>query len=689
MGNKHLCLLALLSSTLLGAAEVSTSLRQAPRILPPKERAVGRYIPDLEFQDLDGKSHKLSDFSKNKGVVIAVTSTSCPLSKKYLPTLVKLAREFSPPEIAFILINPTPTDKDSAVKEAAKQLGSHGFYVHDKSGELVNALGLTSTTDALLLDSARTILYHGAIDDQYGFGYSLDAPRKHYLLPAITEYLNARPVIVKATEAPGCKLEPESPSTQSPPTKSPVTYHNRISRIIQANCGECHRDGGVAPFSLATMDDVVAHAPMIETVVDQGTMPPWFAAPLPDQKPTPWINDCSLDDADKQDLLAWINSDRPAGNPADAPLPLTFADGWTIGQPDLIVKFPKAIPIQATGTMPYKNVVVETRLSEDKWVQGLEVRPGSPEVVHHILLHVRLPKSAGNQRKESPDDEINYWGIYVPGNSKQVYPAGFARKLPRGAVIRFQMHYTPNGTATEDLTQAGFIFADKEPEQEVKTASLVNAWFEIPPGADNFKDVAKLKLPSDVTVLGYLPHMHLRGKACSYEAVTPDGKTEMILDIPRYDFNWQLLYQYAEPRTFKAGTTLRFNAVFDNSANNPANPDPKATVRWGEQTYDEMIVGYVEYYVPVGNADDQKISSIEQHRELHNNREAAIFQALDQNDDSQLSLDELKKLAENPKIKGVNPLTIGVYFTALDKDKNNFLSEEEFLKLKDLFRKKK
>lgn len=685
-------IIAISSLPHLRGAENSTlapEIRQAPRVLPAKERSIGRYIRDLEFQDLAGKTHKLTDFSTGKGTVVAVTSTSCPLSKKYLPTLVNLAQNYSQKGIAFLLVNPTPTDKPEDMQEAAELLGSSGLYLHDKTGSLAAAFSLTSTTDAILLDSSRTVRFHGAIDDQYGFGYSLDAPKLHYLTSALDEYLKNEPILVKATEAPGCRLD-----VKTPPDAPPVTYHNRISRLIQTNCGECHRDGGVAPFSLVSYDDVKAHAPMIETVVSAGTMPPWFAAPAEGQVSSPWLNDCSLSQADKTDLIAWLAAELPEGDPKDSLTPIKYPDGWTIGKPDLVVKFPEAVPIKATGTMPYKQVSVETHLAEDKWVRAIEVRPGTPEVVHHVLVFGRPPRQPGTPgaggRRGSPEDEINYWGIYVPGNSKQIFPEGFARKLPKGSTIRFQMHYTPNGKATEDLTQVGFVFADKEPENEVKTASLINAWFEIPPGAQNHKDIAKLKLPSDVTVLGFLPHMHLRGKACSYEAVTPDGKTEMILDIPRYDFNWQLLYRYAQPRTFKAGTTLRFNAVFDNSAQNPANPDPKATVRWGEQTYDEMIVGYIEYFVPVGSKE-AKLSSIEQHQQqggLSGNRDTMIFQALDANDDGKLSLDEVKKLSDNPRFKQANPLAIGAFFTALDTNADKFLTQEEFQKLRDMLRKK-
>ena len=368
---------------------------------------------------------------------------------------------------------------------------------------------------------------------------------------------------------------------------------------------------------------------------------------------------------------------------------MKYPSGWSIGQPDLVVAYPKPVPVKAEGTMPYQHVSAETGLTTDKWVQALEIRPGVPEVVHHILVFVKPPRNDSNSRKGGPGDAINYWGIYVPGNNKQVYPIGFARKLPKGSRIEFQIHYTPNGKATADLTQIGFVYADQEPENEVKTASLVNAWFEIPPGAANYQDTAKYKLASDVTVLGFLPHMHLRGKACHYEAILPDGQRETILDIPRYDFNWQILYQYGEPRTFSKGTILKFYATFDNSDKNPANPDPKATVHWGEQTSDEMLIGYLEYYVPV-RADGNQASEIERTQfGLSGDHDELLFNSLDENDDEKLSLEELKKLGQNPRFKQINPLMVGLYFPTLDKDHDGFLSIEEFRNIRELFRKKK
>ena len=689
MRDKSLCFLMLVLVTGVSVAgELATSgatpVRQAPRILNPKERSIGRLVPNVSFRDVAGTNYQLSDFASRKGMIIAVTSTSCPLSKKYFPTLVRLARQYQQQGFAFILLNPTATDKVDAIQRDANALGQSGIYLHDQDGTLSAALKLTSTTDALLLDPTRTVRYHGAIDDQYGFGYSIPAPRKNYLAVAIEDYLQGQPVVITATEAPGCLLDPGARHTKAPE----VTYHNRISRLMQRNCVECHRDGGVAPFALETRADLIAHATMIETVVRQGTMPPWFAAPIEGQKSSTWINDCSLSSSDKEDLLAWFMSDRPEGDSKDAPQTVSYPSGWTIGKPDVVRTFPQPVSIQESGFMRYQNVIVETGLDEDKWIQGIEIRPGAPEVVHHILVFARPPRGTA-QQKSSPQDEINYWAIYVPGNSKQVYPAGFARLLPKGTQLRFQMHYTPNGKATEDATQIGLIFADKAPDYEVKTASLVNAWFEIPPGADNHEDSAKFKMTSDVTVLGYLPHMHLRGKACRYEAILPDGTRETLLNVPRYDFNWQLLYRYAEPRTFAKGTTLKFYATFDNSDKNPANPDPKSTVRWGEQTYDEMLLGYIEYFVPVPKPGESNPAADSLPFGFTEEREDVLFTALDADDDEKLSREEFTKISQNPRLKQTNPLMVGVIFVSLDKDQDGMLSLEEFRQMREMFRKKK
>ena len=608
-------------------------VRQGPELLIPGEHGIGGFIADLEFTDLADKQHRLSEFSGKRAVVIAMTSTSCPISKKYLPTLAELANSFAANGVQFILVNPRSVDKLSDMQAARQTLGENVVYVFDKDGSFAAAAGAVTTTDVLVLDSARTVVYHGAIDDQYGFGYAIDAPRETFLTDALAAMLEDRPVSVTATAAPGCALEIKTPTRQS----VDVTYHHQISRLVQRHCVECHREGGVGPFALDTFEDVVAHAPMIRQVVEGGVMPPWFAAPEKQGHVSPWANDRSLAAAEKRQLLTWLESDHPAGDPKDAPMPRKFAGEWTIGQPDLIVQLPKPVSIKAQGTMPYQFVTAETTLTEDRWVQAYEIVPTDRSVVHHVIVNVHA-KGAGRIR-DREEGIGGYWAAYVPGNTLQIYPPGFARKLKAGSTVSFQIHYTPNGKATQDQMRMGLIFAKVPPKYVVETLALADRDLNIPPGEANHFESTSRRLPRDIHVLAYMAHMHVRGKSFQYQLTTADGKTETLLDIPHYDFNWQLRYDYAQPRVIPAGSTVKVTAAFDNSANNPANPDPTKAVNWGPQTFNEMLIGYVETYRPLSESNE----SAEPGSEGDSNGPVigVIFKQMDRNDDGKVQEDEI------------------------------------------------
>jgi len=566
------------------------AVRQGPKLLVPGEHGIGRFVTDFKFTNWDGAPCSLHGDDQSPWTVIAMTSTSCPLSKKYLPTLIDLQREFASRGVRFILVNAVATDKADEIRIAASRFDPAVEYCFDPDAILASHVAATSTTDVIVLDPSHTVVYHGAIDDQYGFGYSTDAPRHRYLRDVLVAVLAQRPVLVAATEAPGCLLATRTAENASPE----ITYYNHISRLLQRNCVECHRTGGVAPFALDSLEEAVAHAPMIRQVVERGIMPPWFAATTEPHSISPWINDRSLSTAEKLQLFAWLDNKMPAGDPQQGPAPRTFADGWLIGKPDDVFEFSEPIAVKATGTMPYKNVTVETHLEQERWVQAIEIRPGNPSVVHHVLVFVNSADDEESSRSDAVDERSGYWGIYVPGNSTLVYPDGYAKRIPKGAKLRFQMHYTPNGTATEDSTRIGLVYAKQPPRHEIRVAGIANTSFRIPPAAENHSVTASIRIPSDVQILAFLPHMHLRGKAARYDWIS-NSDTRTLLDVPRYDFNWQLLYRYAEPLSVKAGDRLRFTAWYDNSHGNPANPDPTREVRWGPQTEDEMHLGYVEY----------------------------------------------------------------------------------------------
>ena len=575
------------------AAPVVTS---GPRVLKATDLGVGRQLADLAFTDLSGVPHRLSDHRTAKGTVIAMTSATCPVSKRYIHSLAQLEKDLREQNIALILVNPFTSESADEIKAQLAEAKVTATYVHDQEKTFAAALDAQTTTEVFLIDSTRTLIYRGALDDQYGIDYNLDAPRVHYLRDAVTAMLAGQQPHIAATAAPGCELDLPARNTAT----TDVTYHRDVARILQQNCVTCHRDSGIGPFALNDLAEVTDRAKVIKRVISEGTMPPWFAAPVAADKASPWANDCSLSARDKTDLLAWLNSaNRPLGDPADAPAPLSFEDEWTIGKPDYVVQLPRPVSIKADGYMPYQFLTTETTLTEDKWVQGYEIVPTDRSVVHHVIVNVH--KKGGGKIRDRDEGGSGYWAAYVPGNSSQVYPEGFARKLPAGSTVSFQIHYTPSGRATQDQLRMGLIFAKSEPRYIVETLALPKRDLRIAPGAADHLETTTRALPSDINVIAFMAHMHVRGKAFKYELLTADG-SETLLDIPRYDFNWQLRYDLATPRFLPRGSQLKITAIFDNSPGNQSNPDPTKLVKWGPQTYDEMMIGYIETYRPVIHA---------------------------------------------------------------------------------------
>lgn len=562
-----------------------------PEMLKPGEVGIGRMIDDVKFRTLDGKELSLGSFKDRKGLVIVMTSATCPVSKRYLPSVAKLAAELKDQGLELLLVNALVSEKPEDIRSQLAAAGVTAPYVHDIEKKLSLALGARTTTEVFLVDPARTLIYRGALDDQYGINYNLDAPKHSYLRDAVAALLRGEKPFVQATAAPGCELDLPAAADAKATT---VTYHRDVARILQQNCVSCHREDGIAPFALDDIDEVKDRAKVIRRVVNEGTMPPWFAAVDKDADKNPWANDCSLATKDKADLIAWIDSkDRPLGDAAEAPAKRLYPAEWSIGKPDLVVELSKAYDIKADGFMPYATDIVETELKEDRWVSAYEIIPSERDVVHHVIVRVH---EKGSEVRKADEGREGYWAIYVPGNGACVYPEGFARKIPAGAKVSFQIHYTPSGKAKKERLKMGLIFAKTPPTHEIRTAPLANTKLSIPPGAARHVETYSQRVPFDMPIMGFMPHMHTRGVAFKYEVTYADGKTETLLDIPRYDFNWQLRYDYKHPKLIPQGSTMKITAVFDNSTGNKANPDPTKHVRWGAQTVDEMMIGYIEYF---------------------------------------------------------------------------------------------
>jgi hypothetical protein len=392
---------------------------------------------------------------------------------------------------------------------------------------------------------------------------------------------------------------------------SPPTFYKDVLPILQDHCQSCHRPGEVAPMPLVTYDQTRPWATAMAHAVGMKMMPPWFADPRYGH----FANDASLTDQQIATIAAWATAGAPSGDLHDAPPARTWAQGWNIPQPDLVVSMPTPVPIPAQGQIEYTYEIAPTQFTEDRWIQMSEFRPGSPAHVHHAVVYIRPPDSQwlrhapiGRpftastlsdpvEQRQAHETTSDLLLVYAPGSSPDQWLEGMAKFVPAGSDLVFQMHYTTNGTAAADQTSIGLVFAKTPPRQRVITLQLNNHALIIPPGADDFRAQVQGTLPHDATLLSLFPHMHLRGKRFEYDIVHDDGTVEVLLRV-NYHFHWQLSYKLAEPRLLKAGTKLRAIAWYDNSKNNPHNPDPTKTVTWGDQTSDEMMVGFFDVAIP-------------------------------------------------------------------------------------------
>lgn len=343
-------------------------------------------------------------------------------------------------------------------------------------------------------------------------------------------------------------------------------------------------------------------------------MPPWFA----DACCGRFSDDPSLTSRQVATLAAWADAHAPEGNPQDAPAPVQWTQGWNIDPPDVVLTIPKAIRLPATGDIPYTYVILPTHFKQDVWVRMSEIRPSNRSAVHHAVAYIRPPGSSWLRgaplgtaftAEDLTDEKLRrdaMWTssdillVYAPGSSPDQWPEDFAKLAPAGSDIVLQMHYTTRGHAAEDRTSVGLVFSKQSPRKRVLTLQLTNDKFVIPPGDPDHRVEVQGTLPNDALLLSFFPHMHLRGKTFEYNIVKSAGHVQTLLRIPHYDFYWQLSYRLSEPIFLKAGTTLQAVATFDNSKNNPHNPDPDAAVTWGEQTWAEMMVGFFDVAVDPG-----------------------------------------------------------------------------------------
>ncbi len=586
---------------------------------PAVDRLVGARATDFTLKDVTTRDDvRLYGFGGKAGAVLIFVGTQCPVGDLYYPRLVELNREYGPKGFVFLAIDANVGDAEDEIAAKVKEFGIDFPVLKDPGNRVADALQAARTPEVVVLDARAKVRYRGAIDDQYVVGKRKPGPTREYLRDALEALLARRPVETAATEVVGCLIERAEPKPAvaktdvdrvrvpsdelralrdadgpAPEDVGPVTFASAAAAIVQEKCQSCHRPGQVAPFPLTNYDEIRKHSAMIREVVDERRMPPWHADP----RFGAFSNDRSLSADQRAKLLAWIDQGTPLGDPRALPPEKTFTDGWSIGEPDVVFEIPETQEVPAQGVMDYVRLRVPTHFKEDVWVRAAEAVPSHRAVVHHIIVYV----DDHSGKRGGGLGGAHLCG-YAPGDMPSVYDEGTAKKIPAGSDFIFELHYTPNGKATQDRSKVGLVFAKGPVTRQAYTLPIVEAGFVIPPGESNVPVTAKMTLPKEVRLLSFMPHMHVRGKDFKYVITKPGGEPETLLSVPAYDFGWQSYYTLKEPTTLPAGTVIDCTAHYDNSPANPYNPDPTKAVRWGEQTFEEMMIGYIDVDLPVGDA---------------------------------------------------------------------------------------
>lgn len=586
-------------------------------------------LDELTFPTATEKRVAWKALAGRNATVVVFLSFDCPMSAGYAKPLADLAAASAEKGVKFVALCPTDDDPAKVAEHAAEY--KFGFPVlKDEKLRAADALGATTTPQVFVVDAKGAVQYRGLIDD--GYARRLVQNRKvteRYLENALAEVLAGKAVTVAKTEPIGCRIV--RPRAAAKADTGPV-YYKDVLPVLQAHCQTCHRPGEAGPFSLMTYKQAAVWADDIKQYTHDKSMPPW--KPRAGKE---FVGDRRMSEKEIELLAKWVDTGCPEGDPKDAPAPAQFTDGWVLGKPDLILEMPGDFVLGPTGKDVFRVFVLPTGLTEDKYVTAFQVRPGNARIVHHAVnffdttggaMKAQQLAQTAEQKARKPGDvdvgagftsgmlpglrlnpadlvaarpPFGPLGGWAPGVVPREMAAGVGMLLPRGSDLIMQLHYHRNGKLEKDRTRIGLYFA-KQPAERPLLGFVVPGRFKIekasdglgfiPAGDANFKARGTWYAMEDCTVHMLMPHMHLLGKSVTITMTPPKGKTETLIDIPEWDYNWQEVYFLKEPLKVRAGTRFEIEAVFDNSAKNPLNPhDPPVAVRFGEQTTDEMLFG--------------------------------------------------------------------------------------------------
>jgi hypothetical protein len=580
-------------------------------------------VDNFVLIDHNGKAQELYYQNDAKAVVIIVQGNGCQIVRSLLTDYQALRDDYQAKGVQVLMLNSNLQDSRASIKAEADEWGIDIPIMHDSAQIIGQSLKLDRTAEVLVINSkTKQLVYRGALNDRVHYERQKQQANKRYVRDALDAVIAGEKVTIDQVEGPGCAINFPARSNSKA-----ISYSETIAPILQQNCSVCHVEGGIAPWAMSEYRMIQGFAPMIREVIRTKRMPPWHADPTIGK----WKHDAGISDADTQTLISWIEAGAPRGEGEDPLKQITpKTSEWPLGEPDLVIEAP-AFEVPANGIVEYQFPVVTNPLASDAWVVAATVIPGDTKVVHHVLLGSadEMPKDAGRESVFQ-----NYIMGYAPGNEYAHMPEGTGVFVPKGGVYQLQLHYTPVGKAITDRTRVGLYFADETPANYLRQIVVLNPRLKIPPNAAEHEVSAYFEFTKDATIFSLVPHSHYRGRSSNFELVYPDGTSEIILSVPNYDFNWQRTYTFEQPKKVNKGTQLIHRTVYDNSVNNPGNPDPNRTVTWGLQSHDEMLYGSVSF------SWDAETSS----QPIHSNLSSSAAQFLgfiDKDRDGHISREEM------------------------------------------------
>lgn len=572
-------------------------------VLPGIARAMtmADEVPNFAMLDAHGRYYEFHR-AESRAVVLFFTENGCPVSRQCIHKLKTIRDQFTEREVAIWVVDANTSDDRKSVLKEAEELGAERVFpfLRDDTQGLAHLLGVTRTATAVAINrKSGHVFYQGAVDDQFSEGAAKPDSQQKYLENALQDFLASRPVKQPEVPAHGCliKYEPELTGTN-------VSYAHDIAPILEKHCLSCHSPGNIGPFSMSDYQKVHSKSDMIQEVLLSRRMPPWSA----DQELGHFTQEPTMTLEEKRALLGWIADGARRGEGED-PLPQAHvapAAYWPLGQPDFIVKLPKPEEVPATGVLEYRHIKINSPVTEDTWLGAVSIHPGNRKVVHHCIVRV---KSSGRGADDGSGRGMPLQG-WAPGYQSGRFPEGTGRLLPKNSVLDLEMHYTTMGSPQTDETEIGFYKLPEKPKLVLNTRAAINQDFSIPPDESDAQTFAMCPIKADSQLISMAPHMHLRGSWMRFEALYANGKRETLLSVPHYDFNWQTSYRLAQPKILPAGTWVICSGGFDNSPQNPNNPAPEKRIAWGDQSFEEMFIGFLETTaVPEGERSSQTASA--------------------------------------------------------------------------------